>query len=108
MQMTLDFNRKMRDQGAGMALENAGENWNQKAASIALRFLKATGSDGALFEEVREYATLVGLPDPPSPNAWGAVALTLSKQGAIEKTGVYRASKSDRSHARSQPVWRAK
>lgn len=106
MQMTLEFNRAQRDQGAAKALENAGETWNQRAASIALGFLKACGTDGALFEEVREYATLMGLPDPPSPNAWGAVALTLSKQGFIEKTGVYRASKSAKSHARAQPVWR--
>lgn len=108
MQMTLEFNRSQRDRGAAQALENAGQTWNQRAAEVALRFLKASGNDGALFEEVREYATLVGLPDPPSPNAWGAVALTLSKQRAIEKTGVYRPSKSDRSHARSQPVWRVR
>ena len=108
MQMTLEFNRSQRDRGAAKALENAGETWNQRAASIALGFLKAIGNDGALFEEVREYATLLGLPDPPSPNAWGAVALTLSKQGFIEKTGVYRASKSERSHARAQPVWRVR
>lgn len=108
MQMNLNFSKIQRDQGAGRALENAGQTWHERATDLAVRFLKACGNDGALFEEVREYATLVGLPDPPSPNAWGAVALSLSKQGIVEKTGVYRASQAAKSHARSQPVWRVR
>lgn len=106
--MQMDLSKSLRDRGTTKALENAGQTWQERAQQIALGFLKACGNDGALFEEIREYATLLGLPDPPSPNAWGAVALILSKQRAIEKTGVYRASKSDRSHARSQPVWRVR
>lgn len=108
MQMSQSFNQTQRDLGAAQALENAGETWQQRAEQIAIGFLKAVGHEGALFEEVREYANLLGLPQPPSPNAWGAVALSLSKKKLIEKTGVYEQSKSLKSHARAQPVWRVR
>lgn len=108
MQTELDLSVALRDRGAGLALDNAGETWNKRASEIALSFFRRVGHDGALFEEVREYAAVRGLPAPPSPNAWGAVALALSKQGAIEKTGVYMQSRAVKSHARAQPVWRIK
>lgn len=104
----LSVSLSARDRGAGLAQDNAGETWNKRASEIALSFFHRAGDDGALFEDVREYATLLGLPAPPSPNAWGAVALTLSRQGFIEKTGVYRQSRAEKSHARAQPVWRIK
>jgi len=91
--------QQLRDDGAKKALDNAGDDWHSKAVKIALAYLKDIGYNGALFD---------GFPVPPSPNAWGAVCLHLSKLKLIEKTGVYRSSKSVRSHARAQPVWRLK
>lgn len=108
MQLSIDFSRDARDRGTGLASDNAGQTWNERASQIACSFFRAAGEDGALFEDVRAYAELLGLPEPPSPNAWGAVALAMSKRGQIVKTGVYAQSKSVRSHARAQPLWRIK
>lgn len=107
-QMDIDFSRAARDHGAGLAADHAGRTWNERATEIALSFFRSAGHDGALFEDVRAYAELRGLPAPPSPNAWGAVALAMSKRGQIIKTGQWESSRSVRSHARAQPMWRIK
>lgn len=106
MQQVLDFSRSLRDKGAARALISAGSEWHVQAVCIALQFFAQAGCEGALFEDVREYATQQGLASPPSPNAWGAVCLAMSKRGMIVKTGQLRASRAERSHARAQPVWR--
>lgn len=100
--------QQLRDDGAKRALDNAGGDWHSDAVKIALAYLKDIGYKGALFEEVRIRAERNGFPEPPSPNAWGAVCLHLSRLNLIEKTGEYRRSRSVRSHARAQPVWRSK
>lgn len=109
-QMSFDLSqgRTQRDAGALKALVNAGDSWHERASDLALSFFKSAGYEGALFEDARNYATLFDLPPPPSPNAWGAVCLSLSKRRLIEKTGVYMNSKNVSSHARAQPVWRIK
>lgn len=109
-QMTIDFNQSLssRDRGAALASDNAGQTWNERATEIALSFFRAAGHDGALFEDVRAYAELLGLPAPPSPNAWGAVALAMSKRKLIVKTGVWLNCRSVKSHACSAPLWRIK
>jgi len=106
MQQSPDINRSLRDDGAAAALKNAGHDWHDKAMQLATEFFAQVGHAGALFEDVREFATLRGVPHPPSPNAWGAVFLAMSKRKLIIKTGELRASKATKSHARAQPVWR--
>jgi len=98
--------RALRDAGAISALENAGEDWHDMAVSLTLKYFGEAGWEGALFEDAREYATKCGIGAPPSPNAWGAVALALSKRNLITRTGAMLPSKAVRSHARAQPVWR--
>lgn len=100
--------KTLRDVGAQQALSTAGKDWHGVALQISLVYLRDIGYKGALFEDVRMLAERNGLPPPPSPNAWGAVCLHLSKLRLIEKTGEYRGSRSIRSHARVQPVWRSK
>lgn len=109
-QLSFDLvqSRAQRDTGASQALENAGKTWHDRASDLALFFFKRAGYEGALFEDARNYATLFDLPPPPSPNAWGAVCLSLSRRGLIVKTGVYANSKNVTSHARAQPMWRIK
>lgn len=109
-QLTFDLTQSKagRDRGAGLALDNAGQTWNERASELALSFFKAAGPEGALFEEARNYATLFDLPPPPSHNAWGAVCLSLSKRGLIVKTGAYANSKTVSSHAHASPMWRIK
>jgi hypothetical protein len=108
MSFDLSESKSQRDAGALKALANAGDSWHDRASDLALSFFKAAGYEGSLFEEARNYATLFDLPPPPSPNAWGAVCLSLSRRGLIVKTGVYVNSKSVKSHACSAPLWRIK
>jgi len=102
----MTLGEQLRDEGAALALENAGEDWHDAASAFALKYFTDAGWDGALFEDARAYAMKCGIGTPPSANAWGAVALSLSARKLITKTGVLRSSKAVRSHARSQPVWR--
>ena len=103
-----NLGEQLRDEGAALALANAGEDWHDTAAALALKYFTDAGWEGALFEDARAYAMKCGIGTPPSANAWGAVALSLSARKLITKTGVLRSSKAVRSHARSQPVWRLK
>ena len=96
----------LRDEGMQLALDHAGDDWNWAATQIAISRLRSAGSAGCLFEEVRLYAECHGFPPPPSPNAWGAIAMGLSRKELIVKTGEYRKAKSLRSHAHAFPVWR--
>ena len=102
----LELGLSLRDEGAKIALANAGEDWHTTAVAFALEYFNAAGWEGALFEDARQYATDCGLSAPPSPNAWGAVALSMSTKKLIIKTGILLPSKKVSSHARSQPVWR--
>ena len=106
LEFDLSASKAARDRGAGLAEDHAGATWNERAIEIALSFLKASGPEGALFEDIRSYASLLGLPEPPHPNAWGAVALSMSKRKLIVKTGVWIQCRSERSHACSAPMWR--
>lgn len=106
MQQALDFSRALRDQGTQAALTNAGQEWHDRAVQIALQFFAQAGYSGAIFEDVREYATQQGLSAPPSPNAWGAVCLSLSKRRLISRTGQMRSSRLASNHARAASVWR--
>jgi hypothetical protein len=96
----------LRDEGIQMALDHAGDDWTWSATQIALARFKMAGDAGCLFEEARLYADSVGFPPPPSPNSWGAIAMSLSRKEKIIKTGEYRKAKSLRSHAHAFPVWR--
>lgn len=89
-----------------MALEFAGDEWRELAIRLCRRWFQQAGPQGGLFEDARAYAMACGLWAPPSPNAWGAVTLTMTRRGTIVKTGEFRSSKSARSHYRAQPVWR--
>lgn len=102
----LELGITLRDEGTKSALENAGENWHDTAITLAIKYFRTVGMKGALFEDVRKYAFACGISAPPSPNAWGAVALDMSKKNMIVRTGAFLPSKDSRSHARSQPVWR--
>jgi hypothetical protein len=102
----LELGLVLRDEGAKIALLNAGADWHDNAIALVLKYFAEAGWRGALFEDAREYAIRCGIGAPPSPNAWGAVALAMSKRNLITKTGAMLPSRAIRSHARSQPVWR--
>jgi hypothetical protein len=96
----------LRDSGAQMALEHAGELWGDGAQRLAIEFYRKAGDAGALAEGARQHAVERGLGAPPSPNAWGAVTLGLVRKKVIVRTGRWDKSTDSRSHARMQPLWR--
>ncbi len=106
MSTQLELGLVLRDEGAKIALTNAGDDWHDAAIALVLKYFAEAGWRGGLFEDAREYAINAGIGMPPSPNAWGAVALAMSKRNLITKTGAMLPSRAIRSHARSQPVWR--
>lgn len=102
----LELGFSLRDEGTKLALANAGEEWREIAIALVLKYFNTVGE--ALFEDARAYAIECGIGNPPSPNAWGAVALAMSKRNLIARTGVFLPSKAAKSHGRFQPVWRSK
>jgi hypothetical protein len=98
--------QSLRDEGVHVTLHNAGHDWHERAVEIALEVFTEAGSDGAIFEDVRERAAQRGIGLPPSPNAWGAVCLSMSKRELIIRTGGWRPSKIASNHARAAAVWR--
>jgi hypothetical protein len=65
-----DLGLFLRDEGAEVALANAGSNWHNMAVAIVLKYFADAGWRGALFEDAREYAMKCGIGLPPSANAW--------------------------------------
>lgn len=97
----------LRDAGTTAALAHAGEAWRDLAQYFVYRYLLHVGSGGCLFEEARAFAEGCFRSKPPSPNAWGALALSMSTQGIIEKTGARQCSAAfPTNHARDAAVWR--
>lgn len=100
---------ELRDDGAQRALDHAGSAWHGLAEYFTYRYFLHVGSAGCLFEEARAFAEGCFKGSPPSPNAWGALALSMSGKGIIEKTGERRQSASYPSnHARDAAMWRIK
>jgi len=100
---------ELRDHGTAVALAHAGDVWRTLAQYFVYRYLLHVGSDGCLFEEARAFAEGCFKAVPPSPNAWGALALSMSTQGIIEKTGERQQSSAFiTNHARDATVWRIK
>jgi hypothetical protein len=99
----------LRNSGTDAALAHAGEVWHSMAEYFVYRYLRYVGSTGCLFEEARAFAEGCFMAKPPSPNAWGALALSMSIKGSIEKTGEREQSKTFASnHARDAAMWRIK
>jgi len=99
----------LRDAGAEAALAHAGEAWRGLAEYFVYRYLLHVGNGGCLFEEARAFAEGCFKSTPPSPNAWGALALHMSSSGSIERTGErQRSAAFATNHARDAAVWRIK
>jgi hypothetical protein len=99
--------KNARDSGTALALANAGEAWHSMASDLAFGLFNRLGRP-ALFEEVRVLVQMCMREKPPSPNAWGALVLSMSRQGLIERTGEWRNCRSYKSHACTAPLWRIK
>lgn len=96
---------QLRDQGVQAVLDFAGEPWTEVAIAVCHRYFRFYPGDH-LFEEAKQYAIRCGVFAPSSPNAWGAVCLTMARRNIIVKTGQYANSTGLHSHGRANPLWR--
>lgn len=87
--MTLDFARRQRDRGIGLAemgAENAEPGWTD----VAFEFLKLYAMQHAepfTAEDVLEAAAARDFIKPPNDRAWGGVFQSAARRGIIRKDG---------------------
>jgi hypothetical protein len=97
-----DLGRAMRDLATGIVLENSGEEFQRKAVDCILRVWagrEGTGEDFRLACEREDIR-------PHHANAWGALILSLKRQGHLAETGEWRSMRDSKSHARMTRVYR--
>jgi hypothetical protein len=92
--------------GMQLVLTHQADTWSETARALMLLYIRTHGP--CLMEQARAFALQCRVPQPTHPNAWGAASGALSKAGQIEMVGEWRKSESEKSHARIQPMWRAK
>jgi hypothetical protein len=90
--------KKRRDSGIWQAVERADrevDNWSADALGLTQRFAVQHAHRPFLTEEVREWARLHGLPQPPDGRAWGAVMQRAARAGYIMQMGYAKARSSN-------------
>lgn len=100
----------LRDNGIAAAREGADfkiPNWSDQASDMLSRFLVMHPNRPFKAENVREWATLEGLPQPPHQRAWGAIIRKAAKEGLIEFCG-YAKTSNPRAHCTPAGLWRKK
>lgn len=98
---------QLKEQGQLLAIQHAGQSWTDHAMTLLADFLRDEAGDVFRWEQFRAYALFRGLPQPPSPNAWGSLPRIAAKRGLIVATGRYEAARSERTHAHPVMLWRA-
>lgn len=107
-QLSIDFTRAMaaRESGierSGQHADDVESGWRHQALALVVAF--AIGHpEPFLIEQAREYAEKHGLPKPPDPRAWGAVARLAQAKRRIYKVGFAAAASSNCS---PKVLWRA-
>lgn len=87
-----------RDTGIHDSAEHAEHDipgWQEDAVECARQYAAGRGGDTFLAEDVRYWARINGLPEPPEPRAWGAVIRAASKAGYIRRAGYGKARSSN-------------
>lgn len=101
--MDIERARHARDTGIEKT-RASNDNWHDSALEDFLAYLRRGPS---LTEEWRASYVRRGLPEPKSPNAWGAVVRSAVSKGLIEAVA-FAQSKSVKSHAHFYRKWRLK
>lgn len=93
--------------------ERLKKEWQEHIAATNEEWLKnvlavienhARWADTFTIENVRQFCDLRGVPEPQSPNAWGAAFSAAAKQGIIRRVG-YTKNKLASAHSRIVSVW---
>ena len=108
---------ELRDAGIKQSVTHADEvveSWSEnvwKSMNDYCYFIK----NGFLYakdrcfmaEQFRLFCVLLGLPDPPTHRAYGAIIVRAAKAGLIERVG-YAPVKNKKAHCTPATVWRVK
>jgi len=97
-----DLGRELRDLATGIVLENSGEAFQRLAIGCILG--QWSGREGT-GEDFRLSCERDGI-RPHHANAWGALILSLKRQGHLVETGEWRSMRDSKSHARMTRVYR--
>lgn len=101
---------QLKEAGQQMALFGAGDDWLSTTLDKLAVFcadLKRAGRDKFRFEEFRAAAPALGVKQPSSHKAWGAVPRVAVKRKIIGPTNEYQAAQSEKTHAHPVKVWEA-
>lgn len=101
---TTSASESAKDQALGLVSRHAGIAFMEAAKGVILERLSGTE---CLAEEMRRVCEDAGVV-PHHHNAWGSLTNQLVKAGILLDTGRLAKSRSVRSHARRQPVWRVR
>ena len=99
----------LRDIGIAQAVDHAeaeAPGWSVRAMDMLRRYVDEVG--GAFqAEDVREWARMQGLDDPPSTRAWGGVIVRARNLGLIRFVK-YENVQNRQAHATPASVWEGK
>lgn len=99
-----DSGKDRRDRGVRRVSENESDKW-WTVAHASLVIYARDHPNGFLTENFRQFWLASGQPEPHHPNVWGALTLSLAREGLIRNTGVYQQAKSLKNHAHRYAVW---
>lgn len=115
-QLAIDFGPAPRRERSGRDLGHAAadsaarhadrvsKDWSDQALEM-LRWYSLTHPD-VMAEDVRQFATALGLPKPPELRAWGAVMLRGKRAGFIKHAG-WTTAKDPRVHSNPVGTWKS-
>lgn len=94
------------ERGIARSAAHAGSEWVESAVHYVAWYCRTARGKIAVstVEEIREWATAKGLPDPPDRRAWGSAARAAIRQGIIAPTGGYAPARS--SHGSGKRLYR--
>lgn len=102
----LSLSERNKEEGMQAAVNHADakiERWSDKASKMLGQFILFRHEE-FLAEDVRNWATLNGLPHPPNERAWGAVIRRASIAGIIKFAG-YAKTVNPKSHRTPAALW---
>jgi hypothetical protein len=102
--------QSLKEQGQQLALFNAGQDWASSTLEKLVVFcaqLKQSGQTKFRFEQFRAAAPALGVAQPISHKAWGAIPRVAVKRKIIGPTNEYQAAQSEKTHAHPVRVWEA-
>lgn len=107
MQTQIEFAIRNRDMGIEAVVNHADrvfDGWKQSAMTLLRDFLNQNNGTSFLAEDVRDYAGLKGLPEPPSKRAWGGVMKAASGKKLIRSVG-FGLTKNPLAHRTPATLW---